>query len=511
MPEEYVSPLAWDGVDNMLFRPLSDFFAVKPEREAINVNSLDEVPDSAWFTNRIGVRPFTLAELERGACRSEQMLDPENAPEGSWLIDQGKPNGASPGFRVKIPGKGKYMLKSDAPGFERPSAASVIGAAVYHAAGFYTSCEQIIYIRRSILKLKPGLRYTANFGGEKDFDEKALAELLARTPKRGELLRFQASAWLPGRTIGPFRYLGTRADDPNDVVPHEHRRELRGGRLLAAWLNHFDAREQNSMDVWMAERADAPDSSPGRVIHYYLDTSDILGSEWSLDGISRRLGHSYVFDFGDVAQDFVTLGIPRRPWDRVRRKPGHEIFGYFDVQNFVPEDWKMEYPNAAFSRMTERDGAWMTRILARFTPEMVRALAALGQWSDPSHTPYLTGVLQGRRMRILTRYLTRVSPITDVVLAAGRLCGVDLARQSGVGEPRGYRYSARVLDGPGLAVVPGANGRVCVALPPPSSAAGAGYLRIRIENGRARGPLLVHLYDRGEHGYYLAGLERPEE
>ena len=90
------------------------------------------------------------------------------------------------------------------------------------------------------------------------------------------------------------------ADDPNDVIPHEDRRELRGARILAAWLDHFDSREQNSMDSWMADRKDQPDSSPGHVIHYYLDTSDCLGSEWDWEVISRRLGHSYVFDWGDA-------------------------------------------------------------------------------------------------------------------------------------------------------------------------------------------------------------------
>src|SRR5258708_3185798 len=174
----------------------------------------------------------------------------------------------------------------------------------------------------------------------------------------------QASAWLPGRLIGPFRYTGTRVDDPNDVIDHQDRRELRGGRLLAAWLDHFDAREQNSMDVWLADRKEQPDSSPGQVRHYYLDTSDCLGSEWAWDAISRRLGYSYLLDWKDISLAFITLGIPTRTWDRVERTPGREHFGYFNVADFVPDEWKNEYPNAAFSRMTERDGAWMARILA---------------------------------------------------------------------------------------------------------------------------------------------------
>ena len=33
---------------------------------AVNVNTIDEVPDSSWFTNRIGARPITIDELRRG-------------------------------------------------------------------------------------------------------------------------------------------------------------------------------------------------------------------------------------------------------------------------------------------------------------------------------------------------------------------------------------------------------------------------------------------------------------
>jgi hypothetical protein len=65
-----------------------------------------------------------------------------------------------------------------------------------------------------------------------------------------------------------------------DAIAHDDRRELRGARVLAAWIDHFDSREQNSMDSWMADNAEVPDSSPGYVRHFYIDTSDSLGSEW---------------------------------------------------------------------------------------------------------------------------------------------------------------------------------------------------------------------------------------
>jgi len=501
-PEEYVSPLVWDGADNLVFRPLAESFAIEPSLEAVNVNSLDEVPDSAWFTGRIAARPFGVEELRRGACKPEQLLDPRMAADGAWLIDQGKANGASPGFRVKVPKQGKYLFKSDAPVPERPSAASVIGAAVYHAVGFNTSCEQVLYFKPSVLKLKAGLRSAANFQAERAFDETALKEILSKLSRRGDTVRMQASAWLPGRPLGPFKYEGTRPDDVNDAIPHQNRRELRGGRLLAAWLDHFDAREQNTMDTWQAD-GDEPDA-PGRVIHYYLDTSDCLGSEWAWDALSRRLGRSYVFDWGDVSGDFVTLGIRRRPWELVQRTKGRELFGYFEYQHFVPEDWKNEYPNPAFSRMTERDGAWMARILARFTPEMVRALAELGQFSDPGNTAHVANILEQRLQRILRRYLTRLSPITDLRVVGSKLCGVDVARGRAVQPSGDYRYTARTDAGAPLGVDVAEQGKLCVALPGQD-----GYVRVRVTSSAAQRPLVAHLFRDGQ-GVRILGLERPD-
>ena len=86
-PEPYVSPLIWDGADNLVFRPFAELWAFEATHEAANVNSFDEVADSAWFTNRLGARPMDADELLRGACTSSQLLlDTTNVPDGSWVI-----------------------------------------------------------------------------------------------------------------------------------------------------------------------------------------------------------------------------------------------------------------------------------------------------------------------------------------------------------------------------------------------------------------------------------------
>jgi hypothetical protein len=526
-PEPYISPLAWDAADNTFFRPIAKIFAVDPPKEARNVNEFDEVPDSAWFTNRIGARSIPLEELVRGACKPEDLLEPDTAKDGEYVIDQGKPNGASPGFRVKIGGKRKYMFKTDflkEP--ERPSAAAAIGTAIYNAVGFNTSCEQVLYVNPKVFDLKPGLTVTANDGITRPFDKQALDKVINEAGKRGEKRRFQASAWLGGYLLGPFKYEGTRSDDPNDVIPHEDRRDLRGARLIAAWLHHFDAREQNSMDSWMAVDKANPESSPGWVKHYYLDTSDCFGSLWDWDGISRRMGDSYILDFADIGTDFITFGAIERPWERKKLTKGMEMFGYFHWDEFDPERWRNEYPNPAFSRATEHDNAWMARILSRFDRADIEALVSLGKFTNPDADDFLAEVLERRLRKIADRYLTRLSPVSDVrIEGPNKVCALDLARRRAVRPESDFRYEATMQSDRGpsaLKVDVEADGRLCMTLPHVASGAAPSYATVTIKNGIAPGPLEVHLYDQGsprlrgdgsagaERGYRLAGVARPD-
>jgi len=159
--------------------------------------------------------------------------------------------------------------------------------------------------------------------------------------------------------------------------------------------------------------------------------------------------------------------------------------------------------------MTERDGAWMARILARFTPAMVRALAELGSFSDPGDTKLVADVLEGRLEKILARYLTRLSPLADVRIERGTsVCAVDLARARRVRDASAFRYEARLATGEPLAASARDDGGVCVSLPAPRA---DGYVVASIANGVAPGALDVHLYARAStHDYALAGLERRE-
>src|SRR5262245_45700870 len=57
--------------DGLIQDPVDRTFELPRQRRAIGVNALDEVPDSTWFTNRIGVRDLSIAELVNGPVTIE--------------------------------------------------------------------------------------------------------------------------------------------------------------------------------------------------------------------------------------------------------------------------------------------------------------------------------------------------------------------------------------------------------------------------------------------------------
>ena len=76
---------------------------------ALNVNTLDEVPDSSWFTNRIGRQRMSRDELVRGPDR-------QSRPDiQDWPIVSGKAEGVQPGFRVQDPEKHLWQIEFDPP------------------------------------------------------------------------------------------------------------------------------------------------------------------------------------------------------------------------------------------------------------------------------------------------------------------------------------------------------------------------------------------------------------
>jgi hypothetical protein len=497
-PEQSYVPLYWDGVDHIFFRPFARMWLLETGHPARNVNALDEVPDSSWFTNRLGRGPMTVEEIGRGPCTG-----PSPGEDQPWKVVGVKIDGANPGFRIKTRSGKVHVLKFDSlQQWGRASSGDVVGSRLYYAAGFHVPCNRIVHIRTEQLELPTE---EIKDPGGKTLTRDRILELMGHLPREEDgTVRALASEFLPGKPLGPWEYSGTRGDDPNDVVNHEDRRELRGSRILGAWINHHDARSQNTLAMWVEHGR-----SLGHVEHYIIDWGDTLGGLLDWDSVSRRVGFTYYIDWGAMGADFITFGAIERPWERAHFGPAGPIWGYFDDREFVPEDWHVGYPNPAFSAMEEADGAWMARILSHLDDAALSAVVEEAQLFSPVVQDELERILRGRRDRILRRYLLRLSSLERPQVREGRrLCVEDRAEAAGLGAAPAP--GARLwLSAGAAAVVPVSRqppGELCVVVPD----LGEGQRVLDLSTGReGQLPLRIHLLE-GDT-LRVVGLERPED
>ena len=162
-----------------------------------------------------------------------------------------------------------YQIEVDPPSNpELASGAEIIGTAFYHAIGYNTVDVYLAEIDRAALVISERATIRDPLNGKRRAAEEVRSGrgLRARRAPADGRYRVLVSRFAPGKPLGNFRYYGTRPDDPNDIVPHEHRRELRGARVFGAWLNHDDSRGINSLD--MLETTDG--RALGQALHVRL-------------------------------------------------------------------------------------------------------------------------------------------------------------------------------------------------------------------------------------------------
>ena len=400
-----------------------------PAGPSLNVNTIDEVPDSSWFTNRIVSRPLTADEVARGPNTSD------GPRPGTWTVERGKTDGVMPGLRILDSEGVRYFIKFDSPGYrELATGAEVVATKLFHAIGYHVPENYITYINREDLVIGEGARKDYDDGRRRPLRQRDLDFVLRRAAREPDgSYRVMASKALAGTPIGGFRFDGTRPDDPNDIVPHEARRELRGLRVFSAWLNHVDCKGSNTLDTIIDGGAG------GMVRHHLLDFGSTLGS----GGIMAREaweGAEFIFDERDTLGGMVGFGLPIRPWSRARY-PGLDAVGRFEADTFDPESWKPRLPNPAFARTRPEDLFWAARRVAAFTDEHIRAAVASGRYSDPRTAAYLVETLISRRDKIARAWLNVVNPLIDVYLDPSGVLTFDNAalRAGAASEPAGYR------------------------------------------------------------------------
>jgi hypothetical protein len=443
-PSEREPNLGWDGIKESFVRPLGR--QTHPGRlvrragtllggdhvpPAANVNRLDEVPNSTWFTNRIGLVPFTPEQAARGPGDGTGPAPPP------WTVIRAKTEGVTPGFTMKDSRGGVFFVKFDPPGLPHiASAAGAISGRILHAAGYNVPDDGIVTFRREDLVLGKDVSLTLPDGRRRAMTDEDLEAILRGVDSEPDgTWRVIVSRRLEGMPIGPFDYRGRRKDDPNDRVNHEDRRELRGLAVFAAWINHFDTKQHNSLDMVVEEG--------GRhfVRHYLIDFASTLGTGAS--DVAPRLGWEFSFDAPSIAGRLAALGLHEDAWRRLRRPAGLPEVGYFESEIFDPAEFKPLVPNTAFANLTDRDGYWAAKIITAFTDEHLRAIAATGCYSDPQAAVYMARTLGERRDEIGRHWFDRVAPLDFFTVRGALVEWHDLGAERGLYPGTAPRYRAR--------------------------------------------------------------------
>ncbi len=399
------------------------------------VNTLGEPYDSQWFTNRIGRRAMSMEELRRGPGD-----DRPPSSEGKWTIVSAKTEGVTPGFMIQDSTGQRYLLKFDPMSNpEMASAADVLGTRFFHALGYWTPENYLVRFRPERLEIGQGTTVTDPAGKERRMEDRDIQPILRRVPKRPDgSIRALASRFLKGRPMGGFRYHGTRSDDPNDITPHEHRRDLRGLFVFTSWLGHDDSRGINTLDMLVEE------GGKKFFRHHLIDFGSILGSA-SGEANSPRGGNQYLYDPGVMLKQIFTLGLAVPRWYRWRYKK-YPAIGRFEHEIYRPDEWVPEYRNPAFSNRLPDDTFWGAKKVMAFSDEAIAEIVKLAEYSDPEAEAWMVECLIKRRDKVGREYFPRVLPLDNFTVRDGRLTFEHLGERYGFFDAPKIRISWSRFD-----------------------------------------------------------------
>ncbi len=475
---------------------------------AKSINTIDEVPDSNWFTNRIGTTPITPEQMTRGANVGAPP-DPSR-----WVLTREKTAGAHPGFTARDAKGETWFLEFDPPYYaEGATGAVAVATKIFWAFGYNQVESFITSFDPQRVEFDPKATLRRPSGARTRFNRDDMNSILERVAKNPDgTYRVIAGRLLPGRILGGFLFAGTRPDDPNDVIPHEHRRELRALRVFGAWTNLTDLKAANTLDTILTQN--------GRpyVKHYLQDVGSTFGMcnelyEWDLS-------YEYFYQGDTSRKRLFSFGFGLSPWQTIPYKEYYPSIGKFEGDRFDPRVWRPQTPTTAYMETRDDDAFWAARRIAAFSDELIRAAVRAGQYSDPKAEKYLGDVLIKRRDKILSLYLTAVNPIVNPRLDVnGRLTFENAAMAAGItkGQPT-YRASWMLFDNMTGETKPlSATESQTTTLQAPAglpTTAGS-YIQVDISADIQtyptwRQPIKTH-FRRTDQGWTLVGLERLPE
>ena len=424
MPKEREFVRFLYNFDGQIMRPMTRALSLERSERALGVNALDEVPDSTWFTNRIGVRDVSVEEIKNppGAIGSPE----EHKP---WTIVSSKVGGMTLGFIMKDARGEKFLLKFDPNGFpEAETSSHIIAGRLLWAFGYNVTDDYVVYVKKEDLKLAPDA-VVKDLSGHKKPLTKAIFERSLETVDKAPdgTMRVMTSHYLDGKPLGGHAAEGTRADDPNDMIPHERRRDLRGTYAVFSWLDHNDLHEGQMVDLFVK---DAADPKRQYVKHYFIDFGIALGFA-ATKNKEPRFGHEWLLDPKRMLKNLVTFGTIEPSYEK-RRRPLLRGVSHYEVDSYEPGNWKAHTPAYRPVYAADRfDKFWASKIIMHFTRDHVRAAVESARLTDPRSVEWLTDAIIARQRKTAKYWFERVNPLDQ--FATGdkadprRLCFKDLS------------------------------------------------------------------------------------
>jgi hypothetical protein len=396
---------------------------------ARGINTLGDVMDGDWYVNRQAARRMTIAELQRGPG---QDLPP--ATTAPWQVLIVKPFGVNSGLLVADAKNDLYLMRFDPRGHAGlATGAQIVTSRFLHALGYFVIEDYLVRFDRTQLVAHPSGQAVSSAGKPRALVTEDIDSFLRALPQDAGAYRTVATR-LPERReglLGPYQVWGTRSDDPNDTVPHEHRRDLRGLSVFAAWLNISNMRAVGTQDILR------PGNGVPSIRHFIVDLTRSLGSG-VYDGpkLAWEGNENLLPSLGEIGRNIATLGFATPAWMKEKYPDLPEV-GAFGSQVFDPEAWTTAEPIAPFENRLPDDAFWAARQVMAFSDDEIRAIVKTGRYTQPAED-WITASLIERRNRVGRTFFAKVLPLARFRIENAALAFDDLGAMYHVASARTY-------------------------------------------------------------------------
>jgi hypothetical protein len=471
--------------DLFLGRPLIE--GMRPTRKPPpgDINSIDEVPTSSWFS------PLVVDE----AASFEDAYAPDGPPVPPFRVLLERAVSGSGGIPV-IDGLGhRFELRRDpADRLEVRTAAAAISARLLRALGYFTPEVYISDAAEADFNAVVGAPFAQSIvSGTEPTDPDVVTRLLqknlqdwleAAPAKKNGTYRFSATRWAPGIDVGRTAAAGLRRDDPNDHVAHEERRTLRALKVVGAWLGMLRFTPHDLRDVYLGAPGD------GHIVHYLVVMDKSLGTEAIVGKRPEQRNEMLLLGTLGFAPD------PNIP--PTQRK--YQAIGAIG-EEVDPKEFRPGLPFPPMDRLDGADAFWIAKRIAGVGEELVLYAVRAGKVSNGTARRLLFELILARQKKVVEWGYAQTTPCDVEGWDEKGILVTDRAVQAGFTEQKPMEYVVSYLDSGGETTNPGAvlgpEGARFVIPVPRAAFAKEGYavVRLRSESGGKAAPrwLEVHL------------------